>query len=412
MSMNSDNGKEKGKEVFDDKLRKFALIARVGLLRESADGAIESLGHIPDDHPVLFCAALRESLRSHADSQDDPFLMRDSFDVCFASIKAGQVYYYIGPMSLQKQGAITERQFYRSYGIQAQEYTPLRFFTKQEIIAIVQIFAEAMTGRPCNGTELLYARQIEDSKPDSLQREQTLFLLEEEDQDEDDETWRHTYREEQNLMSAVREGRVEDALRLSQLMDDDNGRLSSHEINHWRNLAIVGIALVSRAAIEGGLSPQSAYRISGYYISKCDAQTSAAQILSMRDYAIRDLTTRVRQKQEQKHTSNYTESCKTYISRHYREKIYLEEIAEQLGISPSYLSRLFRKDTGISLQDYIVRIRVERAANLLRYSDRSLSDIAHYVNFPSQSYLGKMFLREMHMTPKEYRDRYRTAEWQ
>ena len=100
------------------------------------------------------------------------------------------------------------------------------------------------------------------------------------------------------------------------------------------------------------------------------------------------------------------------MSRHYREKLYLDDIAEKLGISPTYLSRLFKRDTGIRLQDYIVQVRVERAANLLRYSDQTIAEIAQYVHFPSQSYLGKAFRREMHMTPKEYRTRYQTVEWQ
>ena len=86
------------------------------------------------------------------------------------------------------------------------------------------------------------------------------------------------------------------------LVDEDDGRLSAKDLEHWKNLAIVGITLCSRAAIEGGLSPQSAYRISGYYIGKCSPQTSATQILGMRDYAIRDLAERVRERQKKQET--------------------------------------------------------------------------------------------------------------
>ena len=51
---------------------------------------------------------------------------------------------------------------------------------------------------------------------------------------------------------------------------------------------------------------------------------------------------------------------------------------------------------------------VVRAANLLRYSDNSLSEIAEYVHFPSQSYFGKIFKKCTGMTPRAYRDRYQT----
>ena len=86
-------------------------------------------------------------------------------------------------------------------------------------------------------------------------------------------------------------------------------------------------------------------------------------------------------------------------------------VARNLGISPSYLSRLFKKETGICLQDYINDVRLERAANLLIYSEESIPKIAEYVNFPSQSYFGKLFKEKMHMTPRQYRESYKPREF-
>ena len=99
------------------------------------------------------------------------------------------------------------------------------------------------------------------------------------------------------------------------------------------------------------------------------------------------------------------------MGKHYREKIYLEDIAENLGVSSTYLSRLFRKETGICLQDYITEFRVERAANLLIYSNESLPRIAEYVNFPSQSYFGKVFKKYKQMTPRKYRELHKPREF-
>ncbi|MCC8066683.1 MAG: helix-turn-helix transcriptional regulator, partial [Clostridiales bacterium] len=76
------------------------------------------------------------------------------------------------------------------------------------------------------------------------------------------------------------------------------------------------------------------------------------------------------------------------------------------------LSRLFKKETGVSIQDFINNVRVEKAANLLRYSEESLSEIAEYVNFPSQSYFGKIFRQKKQMTPKQYRELYKPTEFQ
>ena len=213
------------------------------------------------------------------------------------------------------------------------------------------------------------------------------------------------------LMQAVREGRPEDAVRLAENMDRDSGRLSKNYMHHRKNLAIIGIALCSRAAIEGGLPPENAYQISGYYIGKCDATENAANMLLYRNKAIMEMAGYIRDQRTNPSASNYSERCKDYIRKHYREKIYLQDIADSLGLSPTYLSRRFSKDTGECVQDYINRIRVYHASNLLLYSDRTLSEIAFYVGFPNQSYFGKIFKKFRNMSPKAYQDRYRSAEY-
>jgi AraC-like DNA-binding protein len=82
-----------------------------------------------------------------------------------------------------------------------------------------------------------------------------------------------------------------------------------------------------------------------------------------------------------------------------------------MGISENYLSRIFAKETGEKLQDYIVRVRVEKAENLLRYSDVSIAEIAAYVNFPSQSYFGRVFRKYTGDTPGNYRNKWKPTEF-
>ena len=126
--------------------------------------------------------------------------------------------------------------------------------------------------------------------------------------------------------------------------------------------------------------------------------------------AIEELAGRVAEKLNKPRGFGYVERCRDYIQKHYREKIYLEDIAETLGLSPTYLSRLFKKETGIFIQDAINEERVFRAANLLLYSELSLTEIAQYVGFPNQSYMGKIFKKLRNMTPMTYRDRLKNQE--
>lgn len=257
--------------------------------------------------------------------------------------------------------------------------------------------------------ELLQLNRIVNREEQKLKREQTAFNLREEEADDED-AYRHSYHEEQMALQAVREGRVEDAIRISENMDRDSGRLARSDVRHHRYLAIVGITLCSRAAIESGVSPASVYRISGYYINKCDETNDPAYMLHYRNRAIEELAGRVKQLLNKPRGSGYVEHCRDYIRKHYREKVYLEDIAAALGLSRSYLSRLFKKQTGICLQDAINEERVYHTGNLLLYSDYSLTEISHYVGFPNQSYMCKIFKKYKKMTPMAYRSAFQRQE--
>lgn len=78
-----------------------------------------------------------------------------------------------------------------------------------------------------------------------------------------------------------------------------------------------------------------------------------------------------------------------------------------MGLSPSYLSRLFKQEVGISLSDYIREKKLDRAQNLLRFTDQSFAEIANILAFSSQSHFIQAFKSHTGMTPKKYRDSYR-----
>lgn len=240
-----------------------------------------------------------------------------------------------------------------------------------------------------------------------LYEEQVKYELETEDED----YYRHTYQEEHCILDMVRLGNVEEAVRLSNEMDFHVTRLAANELTHWRNMLIVGVTLCTRAAIEGGVKPYIAYRVSDYYIIKGSECREPARILEWRNRAIGELVGKVREVRKKNHTSVHVEQCKDYIEQHYREKIYLDYIAENLGISSSYLSRLFKKETGIRFQDYVNEVRLRRAAHLLVYSEEPIPKIAAYVNFPSQSYFGKLLKEKTGCTPRQYREANKTPEF-
>lgn len=91
-----------------------------------------------------------------------------------------------------------------------------------------------------------------------------------------------------------------------------------------------------------------------------------------------------------------------YIHQNLSENLSLETLSKHVHVTPSYLSRLFKKDTGISLSTYISQKRIEKAKNLLASAYR-ITDISGMVGFESSKYFSQVFKKETGQTPKEYR---------
>ncbi|MCL1675359.1 helix-turn-helix transcriptional regulator [Elizabethkingia meningoseptica] len=95
----------------------------------------------------------------------------------------------------------------------------------------------------------------------------------------------------------------------------------------------------------------------------------------------------------------------TYIQQHIKdkEKIRIQVIAEQFGISGNYFGEYFKQQTGISYQDYLLDYRLKLVETYLRHSSIRLSEIAYELQFSDESHLSKLFKKYRGMTPGKYR---------
>ena len=95
-----------------------------------------------------------------------------------------------------------------------------------------------------------------------------------------------------------------------------------------------------------------------------------------------------------------------YIGSHLNQQISLDEIAQKAFVSPSYLSTLFKEQTGENFMDYIIRQRINEAKRLLRTTGMSVSDVASSVGYADPRHFSKVFQKQVGMKPSEYRDFY------
>lgn len=93
----------------------------------------------------------------------------------------------------------------------------------------------------------------------------------------------------------------------------------------------------------------------------------------------------------------------SYIEENYRSDISLTSAASELHMNPNYVSRMFKKEAGITFIHYIIQMRIEEAVRLLTTTNRSIVDIAMEVGFNDYFYFLKTFKKFMHKTPSQYR---------
>lgn len=97
--------------------------------------------------------------------------------------------------------------------------------------------------------------------------------------------------------------------------------------------------------------------------------------------------------------------CTQHIGAHYSERITLEDTARMVYLSPAYLSRIFKQETGVTFNDYLNRVRVSKAKELLLNRQLRLTDIALLVGYEDQSYFTKVFKRITGKLPRAYREK-------
>lgn len=194
------------------------------------------------------------------------------------------------------------------------------------------------------------------------------------------------------------------------------GITSKDEIRNGRNLAIIVVALATRAAIRGGVLPEIAMSLGDVYMQRIDEIPNIMEVGNLTkaaEYELTELVIDAKKRISEGRTLRDNPvilRCKDYVYTHLHSKLTVKEIAGQLGVHPNYLSSAFKKDTGISLYQYIMDEKISLVRNLLTYSDYSFSEIASTLGFSSQSHLGSVFKQDTGMTLMEYRRRYRRTE--
>ena len=188
-------------------------------------------------------------------------------------------------------------------------------------------------------------------------------------------------------------------------------RMSADPFRRQLYTVIVGIAIASRAALDGGLGEEEAFTLSNSYIMEADGCQTPAELWELYKKAVLDFTNKVNENKSDVLMSEKIKLSIDYILRHLHYDISLKQIADNAGLSETYFSALFKKETGETVSEFIQKSRVREAQSMIQFSEYSLLEIGQYLGFCSQSHFSKTFRKYTGMTPGQFRKKNFKRTW-
>ncbi len=212
------------------------------------------------------------------------------------------------------------------------------------------------------------------------------------------------YIKEREFYLAVKNGNVQTALSNLHSMHQDVSYLKriGTTLENERIGSAITRTTVRMAAEEAGLPPIIIDQISSDNTRKIRHAKTADEILDLKDTLVREFCKAIREHQKQK-KSALSQSVAYYLRHNYTEPIRLDSISSELGVSSTYLGRIFKADYGLSPMEYLKNYRIEQAERLLVRTQHPIQEISRMVGIYDPNYFVKIFKSVNGMTPSAYR---------
>ncbi len=215
------------------------------------------------------------------------------------------------------------------------------------------------------------------------------------------------YAYENEMMDIISHGQAHRLSLLQGLSAASMGVVEKRSESPLRNLQNYGVifnTLSRKAAEGGGVHPIHLDSVSRHFALKIEGASSTAELSALLG-EIAYTYCRLVQKHSLKSYSPPVQKAIAYINADPCAALSLSAIASRLGLSASYFSDLFKKETGRCLTEYVNEKKMELAASLLTGTDERVGEIAAAVGIPDLQYFSKLFKKSKGETPLEYRKR-------
>lgn len=384
--------------------RQMVRVLHCNIIHMNLQGDIEACyGDMAETCNPLFTDShfLLEIQNREKKEYPDIFHEMESIFYAVISLESGKL--VVGPISTEKQTRDLNVYMVQAHQIREEVKFQLSFCELEVFGAGVLLLYHWISGKEMSLHELWKRNEIQEADIAEVRECVADVIFQHQEQ----ELPHNPYDQELREMDSIRRGDIE-MLRcsLSETYRGEVGKLSQNQVRHAKNIAICVITLASRAAIQGGMLPEEAFSMVDGYILKIENMNNAVKIDAMMREAEYEFTECVAKINENRQKNELIERAKNYIFQNLHSEIMIGEIGRKIGVNNSYLSDLFHKIEGITIQQYIRQEKIRLAENMLRYSEYDVGEIANYLSFCSQSYFGKVFKEHTGMSPAKYRKKY------
>ncbi len=181
----------------------------------------------------------------------------------------------------------------------------------------------------------------------------------------------------------------------------------SEPLRSFKNYCIIMNTLMRKAAEEGGVHPIHLDSMSSNFAVKIESLPTTKDALTLMEEMFTSYCRLVR-KNCMKNYSPIIQKAIVHIETDLAAPLTLSVLSSTQNVSPGYLATLFKKETGMTVSEYIRQKRMQYAGHLLATTHLQIQTIALHSGVEDVQYFSKMFKKEMGLTPKEYRRRMRT----
>lgn len=374
----------------------------------SESGAIEACyGDMAAQCNPLFTDPEFLSAVHERERKDYPDLFYEKDTILYAVVSLENAKIVAGPVSTEKHIKDSEHYLMQHHHISDETGFRLSFCELKVFVSGILMLYHMITGKELTINDLWQKNGIRETDIIEVKGQISSVIFEHQEQ----ELPHNPYDQEVRELDSIRHGDVEMFNRsLAETYRGEVGQLAKNQVRQAKNIAICVIALASRAAISGGMIPEEAFSMVDGYIMKIEDMNNAVKIDSMMrqaEYEFAECVAEIHKNQQKNEQKNeLVEWTKNYIYQNLHSDIVIGEIGQKIGVNTSYLSDLFHKVEGTTIQQYIRKEKIRLAENMLRYSDYEIKEIASYLSFCSQSYFGNIFRQQTGMTPARYRKKY------